>query len=81
MVSKKDKVWDKGKPIRGINSDTWRRDSEGNPIRYGSYGTTGKFGWEIDHSKPASKGGGDSLRNLQPLQWEANRKKSDKYNK
>ena len=80
MASKKiiDQVWDKGKSIRGENPDAWRRDSDGNKIRRGSYGTEGEYGWEIDHIKPQSKGGSDDLRNLQPLHPDANREKSDK---
>ena len=80
MTSKKviDQVWNKGKSIRGKNSEVWRRDSEGNKIRNASYGTEGKFGWEIDHINPKAKGGSDDLRNLQPLHPDANRKKSDK---
>lgn len=74
-----DKVWEKGKEIRGKDTDAWRRDAEGNKIRKGSYGTQGEFGWEIDHKKPVEKGGSDDLRNLRPLHWEENRKKSDKY--
>ena len=80
MFSKKviEEVWDKATPIRGKDEDVWRRDSEGNKIRWGSYGTQGEFGWEIDHKNPVAKGGTDSLRNLQPLHWEENREKSDK---
>ena len=80
MVSKKkiDNVWGKGKPIRRRNPDTWRRDSEGNIIRKGSYGTHGEYGWEIDHKYPQSKGGSDANKNLQPLHWEENIEKSDK---
>lgn len=80
MASKKliDQVWDKGKPVRGQNPDSWRRDADGNKIRFGSYGTEGEYGWEIDHVKPKAKGGSDDLRNLQPLHPDANREKSDK---
>ena len=80
MASKKiiDQVWDKGTPVRGKNPEVWRKDPEGNPIRKPSYGTVGQFGWEIDHKNPKAGGGSDNLRNLQPLQWEANREKSDK---
>lgn len=73
------RVWDKGTPIRGKSPDTWRKDSKGNVIRYGSYGTKGDYGWEIDHKNPRSKGGTDNIRNLQPLQWEENKAKSNKY--
>ena len=71
-------VWEKAKPIRGKNPDVWRRDAEGNKIRYGSYGTQGEYGWELDHKNPVSNGGTDNPRNLQPLHWEENRAKSDK---
>ena len=74
-----DQVWEKGTPIRGKNPDTWRKDPEGNVIRYGSYGTQGDYGWEVDHKKPRSKGGTDNIRNLQPLQWEENRAKGNTY--
>ena len=76
--SKKDLVWEKANPISGENPDSWRKDSQGNKIRHASYGTEGEYGWEIDHRHPKSKGGSDNQRNLQPLHWEANRKKSDK---
>jgi len=81
MASKKsiDNAWDKAKPIRGKNPDTWRRDPQGNKIRKGSYGTQGDYGWELDHKNPASKGGSDSGRNIQPLHWKENRQKSDEY--
>lgn len=78
VESKKDKVWDKGNKVRGKSPDVYRRDSEGNEIYFSSYGKQSEKGWEIDHSKPKSKGGTDHLNNLQPLQWEANREKSNK---
>lgn len=73
------KTWEKAKPIRGRNPNTWRKDLKGNKIRFGSYGTIGKYGWEIDHKKPKAKGGSNINRNFQPLHWKENRKKSDKY--
>ncbi len=79
--SKLDRVWDKGKPVRGKNPESWRRDDKGNLIRHGSFGTTGQYGWEKDHKNPKSKGGTDSLRNLRPLHWKENRKKGDKRKK
>ena len=41
--------------------------------------TNSKHGWEVDHIKPVARGGTDSMENLQPLQWENNRKKGDNY--
>jgi 5-methylcytosine-specific restriction endonuclease McrA len=72
-------VWEKGFPIAGYDSGTWRRDSLGNVIKYSAYGTQGEYGWEIDHIIPQAKGGSDALSNLQPLQWQANREKADNY--
>lgn len=81
MASEKDKkvAWEKAKPIRGKNSDVWRKDPYGNTIKWGSYGTKGEYGWEIDHKHPKSKGGTDNPRNLQAIHWQENRKKRDKY--
>jgi len=80
MASKEliEKVWEKAKEMKGKDPDIWRKDTYGNKIRFASYGTEGEFGWEIDHKIPKEKGGSDSLKNLQPLQWEENREKSDK---
>ena len=77
--SKIDNVWEKAKPMRGENPDTYRKDLYGNIIRKQSYGTHGQYGWEIDHKNPLAKGGTDTNRNLQPLHWEENRQKSDIY--
>lgn len=75
----KERVWEKAKVIRGENSDLYRLDPAGNTIYKPSYGKNSPMGWEIDHKNPVSKGGTDNLRNLQPLQTEENRKKSDQY--
>lgn len=77
--SVKDEVWNKASTIHGKNPDVYRKDSCGNTIKYGSYGTKGEYGWEIDHKHPVAKGGSDTIRNLQPLHWEENKRKSDKY--
>jgi len=69
----------KAKILKGKNPNTWRRDVKGNIIRFGSYGTKGRYGWEVDHKKPKAKGGSNHIRNLNPLHWQENRKKSDKY--
>jgi 5-methylcytosine-specific restriction endonuclease McrA len=80
MATKKqiDHAWETAKPIRGKDPAVWRRDSEGNKIRLGSYGTKGEYGWEVDHKNPKAKGGTDHLRNIQALHWKENREKSDK---
>lgn len=76
---KKDDVWNKGKKIRGKDPSLYRKDVLGNELYYHSYGKNSEKGWEIDHSKPISKGGTDHLNNLKPLNTKANRKKGNKY--
>ena len=75
----KRKVWEKGKKIRGKDPSTYRKDEMGNEIYWASYGKNSQKGWEIDHKKPVSKGGSESIKNKQPLQTKANKKKSNKY--
>jgi hypothetical protein len=73
-------VWNKGRPISGIDPDDWRRDLCGVPIQRSKYGDiSSKHGWQVDHIKPPGKGGTDDLANLQPLQWGLNRYKGDDY--
>ena len=76
---KKLQVWQKGKKVKGKNPNLYRRDVNGNLLYFHSYGLNSEMGWEIDHSKPKSKGGTDHLNNLQPLKTSDNRKKSNKY--
>lgn len=73
------KIWNKGAEIPGKDPDRYREDKYGNPMFWDSYGKRTAMGWEVDHSKPKAKGGTDHLNNLQPMQHEANRKKSDDY--
>ncbi|MEZ5082412.1 MAG: HNH endonuclease signature motif containing protein [Bacteroidales bacterium] len=74
-------VWKKGKIVQGYDASKTRKDLCGAWINWDKHGDTTENGngWEIDHIKPKSKGGDDELSNLQPLQWQNNRKKGDDY--
>jgi len=74
----KQAVWQKGRIIPDFDSGIWRWDIYGSVMQYAQHGNTdSSLGWEIDHIYPQSLGGSDNLYNLQPLQWENNRKKGD----
>ena len=72
-------VWDKGISIPSLDPEKWRKDACGAVICRPVYGLLETVGWEVDHIKPVSEGGGDEIENLQPLQWENNRLKSDNW--
>jgi hypothetical protein len=69
----------KGKKVPGKDPDLYRQDAAGNIIYRSSYGKKSEMGWEVDHKKPVDKRGPDNLRNLQPLQTDENKEKSNKY--
>jgi hypothetical protein len=69
-------VWSKA-PISSEHPPL-RVDAYGALIWRGGYGNTNsKFGWEIGRKKPMPNGGNDELDNLQPLQWQNNRRDGD----
>ena len=75
----KEQVWQKGQVVAGYNPKMYRKDQCGAWMKWSAYGTTGDYGWEIDHKFPVSRGGADELRNVQPLHWRNNRGKGDDY--
>ena len=74
-----DKVWSGATVAKGRNPDVWRKDFAGAWIRRDHYGVFSKFGWQIDHIKPKSAGGDDSIDNLQALHWRNNKSKGTNY--
>ena len=69
-------VWQKARTM-GIY-ETLRVDAWGWTIVRQDFGNIrSRYGWEIDHIVPVALGGGDELANLQPLQWENNRRKDE----
>ena len=73
-------VWQKAAIVTGNDPAVRRKDACGAFIRRQDYGdTTSQYGWEIDHIRPVAAGGTDDMANLQALQWENNRHKSDNY--
>lgn len=72
-------VWAKGKVVSGHDAAVHRQDACGKWMQRDQYGKESQYGWEVDHIKPVSKGGGDDLANLQPLHWRVNRHKSNDW--
>jgi hypothetical protein len=70
------KVWEKGTLVSANDPNVWRKDQCKAWIGGPHYGNRqSQYGWEIDHIKPESEGGGDELSNLCPLQWKNNASK------
>lgn len=76
------KVWEKGLVMDGMDKNLFRKDHCGAIIRRDMYLICNEplsMGWEIDRIKPLGHGGTDDLNNLQPLQWENNKRKDNEY--
>lgn len=69
----KDKVWEKGIIVPGKNKDIWRKDYEGNNIKYKEYNTTTKYSWNIHHKKDKVLDGSDDIINLVPRREKSNK--------
>ncbi len=70
-------VWRSISDCRGYQKciDPWNRE-----IHRNEYGKETKYGWNIDHVFPVSRGGTNKIENLQPLHWKSNDEKSDSPN-
>ena len=69
------RIWSKAAEIQGCDKNIWRCDEFGTVIKWSEYGKTSKYGWEVDHWRPQSRGGSDKRGNLRAMHWSNNRSK------
>lgn len=73
-------IWEKAKTVESFDASMIRKDCCGAWILKSEFGNrNSKFGWEIDHVYPVSKGGDDTVMNLRPMQWENNNSKGEDF--
>ncbi len=76
-ASTKDKVWSLASKVPNKDPNLYRKDPYGNEMYKHSHGKATNMGWDIDHIKPQSRGGSDSIGNLQCLNASINRSKGN----
>lgn len=72
-----DKVFNSADSVKGKDKNLYRKDPYGNIMYRHSQGKSSSMGWEVDHIKPKSRGGSDTIRNLQALNSSLNRSKGN----
>lgn len=73
-------IWEKGLKVEGVDAKKFRKDACGAWIaRNKLESTESDFGWSVDYIYPRSKGGGDNIENLRPLNIQNKNSKGDSY--
>jgi len=70
--AQKEAAWEKAERIP-FEPEGYGLDCMEGVIQRKKYGLLGDGGWDIDHSRPKSRGGTDHPNNLHPLQSDTNR--------
>ncbi len=75
-----EQAWSESHTVVGFDPKLVRLECCGAFIFKNAYGdTNSKFGWEVEHVYPYSKGGKNDPINLRAMQWENNRSKGDDF--